>query len=50
MEMGKTEANLIEGDFFATPEPRVEMKGVSAEHARSKHRFEADRLRDWFGG
>ncbi|MDH3367706.1 MAG: FAD-dependent oxidoreductase [Gemmatimonadota bacterium] len=49
IEMGKTKATLIEGDFFATPEPRVALKDVSAEHAEEKHRFEAERLERWFG-
>jgi sulfide:quinone oxidoreductase len=50
MEMGKTTATLIEGDFFAAPEPRVALGEVSPEHAEAKHRFEAERLQRWFGG
>jgi sulfide:quinone oxidoreductase len=49
MEMGKTKATLIEGHFFATPEPQVALKGVSVEHAEEKRRFEAERLQRWFG-
>jgi sulfide:quinone oxidoreductase len=49
MEMGKTSATLIEGEFFAAPEPRVQLGGVSSDHARAKHRFEAERLERWFG-
>ncbi len=49
LEMGKSEASLIEGDFYATPEPRVALGDVSADHARAKHRFEAERLQLWFG-
>jgi sulfide:quinone oxidoreductase len=49
MEMGKTEATLIEGDFFASPEPQVVLKDVSPLHAEEKHRFEAERLQRWFG-
>ncbi len=49
IEMGKTKATLVEGDFFATPEPRVALREVSAEHAEEKHRFEAERLERWFG-
>lgn len=49
MEMGKTTATLIEGDFFAAPEPRVELRDVSPLHAEEKHRFESERLRRWFG-
>lgn len=50
LEMGKREATLIEGDFYASPEPRVTLGDVSADHARAKHRFEAERLELWFGG
>jgi sulfide:quinone oxidoreductase len=49
IEMGKRKATLIEGDFFATPEPRVALQEPSAEHAAAKHRFEAERLARWFG-
>ncbi len=49
MEMGKTSATLIEGDFFAEPEPRVRLGDVSSTHAEEKHRFEAERLERWFG-
>lgn len=49
MEMGKTTATLIEGDFFATPEPRVALRDVSPLHAEAKHRFESERLHRWFG-
>jgi sulfide:quinone oxidoreductase len=50
MEMGKTSATLIEGEFFAAPEPRIQLRDVSTRHARAKHRFEAERLERWFGG
>jgi sulfide:quinone oxidoreductase len=50
MEMGKATATLIEGDFFAAPEPRIRLGDVSGAYAREKHRFEADRLARWFGG
>lgn len=49
MEMGKTSATLIEGDFFAAPEPRIQLREVSATHAEEKHGFEAERLARWFG-
>ncbi len=49
MEMGKASATLIEGDFFAAPEPRIRLGDVSRAHAREKHRFEAERLERWFG-
>jgi sulfide:quinone oxidoreductase len=50
MEMGKRLAALIEGDFYATPEPQVSLREPSSHHAADKHRFESDRLRRWFGG
>jgi sulfide:quinone oxidoreductase len=49
MEMGKRLAALIEGDFYATPEPQVSLREPSSNHAADKHRFESDRLRRWFG-
>jgi hypothetical protein len=49
METGKTTAALIEGEFFAAPEPRVALADSSAENARRKHDFEAQRLARWFG-
>ncbi len=49
MEMGKTSATLIEGDFFAAPEPRIQLRDVSEAHAQEKHSFEAERLERWFG-
>lgn len=49
MEMGKTSATLIEGDFFAAPEPRVRLRDVSEAHAKEKHTFEVERLERWFG-
>jgi sulfide:quinone oxidoreductase len=49
MEMGKTSATLIEGDFFAAPEPQVRLGDVSSTHAEEKHAFEAERLERWFG-
>ena len=50
METGKTTAALIQGEFFAQPEPRVELAASSPENARRKHEFEAERLTRWFGG
>jgi len=49
MEMGKRQASLIEGDFFAKPDPAVRVGDVSEKHAEDKHRFEAERLTRWFG-
>jgi sulfide:quinone oxidoreductase len=50
METGMSTATLIEGEFYAEPEPRVMLRESSTEHARDKHLFESERLARWFGG
>jgi len=50
IEMGRAAAALVEGEFFATPEPRVAVGEISAAHSAGKRRFEAERLERWFGG
>lgn len=50
IELGRHAAGRVEGDFFATPEPRVRVGEISAAFARDKRRFEAERLARWFGG
>jgi len=47
--MGRSAATLVEGDFFAEPEPRVALRDVSPAHSEEKRRFEAERLERWFG-
>ena len=49
IELGKSAATRVEGDFFARPEPAVRVQDVSAAHAEEKRRFEAERLERWFG-
>lgn len=49
MEMGLATATKIEGEFYATPEPRIVMGEPSAETAEAKRRWEAERLMRWFG-
>jgi len=49
IEMGRSVATLVEGDFYARPEPRVFVQGVAARHSEAKRRFEAERLERWFG-
>jgi len=49
IEMGKARASLVEGEFFAEPEPKVTLREPSAGKAEEKHRFEAERLERWFG-
>jgi len=48
IEVGASAAALVEGDFFAEPEPRVALTEVSAAHAEEKRRFETARLERWF--
>ncbi len=50
LEMSKSTAALIEGDFYAKPEPRVVVADESEANASRKHRFESERLERWFGG
>lgn len=49
METSKSLAALIEGDFFAKPEPKVELQDPSDKNLEAKHIFEAERLTRWFG-
>lgn len=49
VEMGRAKASLVEGEFFAEPEPNVSLREPSAANAEEKHRFEAERLERWFG-
>ncbi len=49
IEMGKSQAALVDGAFFAEPEPRVVLEEPSSLHAEEKRRFEAERLERWFG-
>lgn len=49
LEMGPHEATIVEGDFFAQPEPRISLREVSQENHAEKERFESERLRSWFG-
>jgi sulfide:quinone oxidoreductase len=49
LEMSKSTAALIEGHFYARPEPRVRVGAESHAHADRKHHFESERLERWFG-
>jgi sulfide:quinone oxidoreductase len=49
VEVGASSAALVQGEFFAQPEPRVAITDASAEHAEAKRRFERERLARWFG-
>jgi len=50
IEMGPAAAALVDGDFYATPEPKVSIAEPDAAHAAEKRRFESERLERWFGG
>ena len=49
IEMGTRLAALVEGDWYATPEPRVVIAEPDAAHAAEKRAFESERLERWFG-
>lgn len=49
IEMGKSRAALVEGNFFATPSPEISMRDVSPRYAEEKRAFERERLQRWFG-
>lgn len=49
-ELSPSSAALIEGEFFAKPEPTVHLREPSRQHAEHKRRFETERLAQWFGG
>lgn len=50
VELGTDSAALVDGEFYAEPEPRVTIIGPDAAHAVEKRRFESERLERWFGG
>jgi len=49
IETGRESAALVQGDFFATPEPKIGLGDISTEHSAQKRLFEAERLERWFG-
>jgi hypothetical protein len=49
LETGLRESALIEGDFYAEPEPSVLVGDVSVAHHDEKVAFERDHLVRWFG-
>ncbi|MEP7223839.1 MAG: FAD/NAD(P)-binding oxidoreductase [Actinomycetota bacterium] len=48
IEMGTSSAALVEGDWYAVPEPRVSIAEPDAAHAAEKRAFESERLERWF--
>ena len=49
IEMGADAAALVDGDWYAAPEPRVRIAEPDAAHAAEKRQFESERLQRWFG-
>lgn len=49
IELGGGLATLVQGDFLAEPEPRVQVLPPSPVYLEEKRRFEEERLRAWFG-
>jgi len=49
LEMGAGQAALVQGEFYARPQPAVKIAPPSPETMEEKRRFEAERLRRWFG-
>lgn len=48
IETGRGTAGLVQGEFFATPEPKVTVGDISAAHSVEKRQFESERLARWF--
>jgi len=48
IEMGSGQASMVQGDFFATPAPAVQVTPPSAEAYQQKLEFERTRLSSWF--
>jgi sulfide:quinone oxidoreductase len=49
IELGSGSAALVEGHWYAEPEPVVTITGPSAANAAEKAAFEAEHLERWFG-
>jgi len=49
IEIGSGSAALVEGHWYAEPEPVVTIAGPSAQHAAEKATFETEHLERWFG-
>ncbi len=50
VEIGADAAATVDGEFYATPEPRIVLSEPDAAHAREKRLFESELLERWFGG
>lgn len=49
IELGQGSAAIVEGDWYAEPEPVVKIAGPSTAHAAEKAVFETEHLERWFG-
>lgn len=49
LEVGDGLAAIVEGEFLAQPQPRVELLPATAENVQKKEQFERQRLQEWFG-
>jgi sulfide:quinone oxidoreductase len=49
IEIGSHVAAVVQGDWYAEPEPVVRIEGPSAAHAAEKAAFEQEHLQRWFG-
>jgi sulfide:quinone oxidoreductase len=49
LELGRGEAMLVRGRFLVEPAPEIEITEPSPNYLEEKKRFEAERLRTWFG-
>lgn len=49
LEVGGGLAQLVQGEFLASPAPRVRLTDPSPEHFEAKRAFERERLATWFG-
>lgn len=50
LEVGAGTAMRVAGNFLATPAPAIQVEEPSTQALAAKRAFEADRLREWFGG
>ena len=49
VEVGPNAGAMVRGDWYAEPDPVVEIDGPSAAYAAEKRAFETTRLEAWFG-
>jgi len=49
VEIGEDSAAMVQGNWYAVPEPAVAIEGPSAAYAAEKRAFETEHLERWFG-